>query len=420
MINFKQLHTNIMEDNEGKNLHMLHIEDLIIYGGVNGARDAILGLRSMRDMLAGHSNENINTTVKWDGAPAIICGYVPPGNPNEGKFFVAKKGLFNKTPKYYTTMAEIDADVSGDLAFKFKVCLANLSKVVIGKDIYQGDLLFTKSDLKRMSYDGVNYVTFQPNTIVYAIPMNEGGDELTNMDMGIVFHTRYSGSNNFESMKASFNVSSYEFKKSPKVFLRDASLYDITGSASMNKSASEEVTAALSFAGKLFNTIASTTLKQLEQNRDLATMIETFNNTYVRRGEPVVNTSKHVDNLIKWIEQKYQKQIDSLKTVAAKDRRYTELNNFLSFFSKENKENLKRIFDLQNAIIAAKNIVINKLDELNKTKTFIKTPYGYKVTGSEGYVIVDHINGKTVKLVNRLEFSHNNFNPEVLKGWQSV
>jgi len=108
---------------EAKNTHMTHIEDSVIYGGVKGTRESINALRELRDMLAGHTSSQTNVTVKWDGAPAVFCGIVPPGNENAGQFFVGKKSVFNKVPKYYTTPEEVDADTSGDLADKLKSAL---------------------------------------------------------------------------------------------------------------------------------------------------------------------------------------------------------------------------------------------------------------------------------------------------------
>ena len=112
---------------EEKNTHMEHVEDLVFNEGVTGTRKAIAFLLSLRDMLAGHSKSKITATVKWDGAPAIFAGI----DPRDGKFFVAKKGVFNKEPKIYKTPKEIDADTSGDLAEKFKTALKELSKLGI-------------------------------------------------------------------------------------------------------------------------------------------------------------------------------------------------------------------------------------------------------------------------------------------------
>ena len=115
---------------EQKNTHMTHIEDKVLYGGVNGTREAILALRSLRDMVGGVKDGNVS--VKWDGAPAIFCG----NDPRDGKFFVAKKGIFNKSPKVYKTDSDIDADTSGDLNLKLKSALKYLPNIGI-KALYK-------------------------------------------------------------------------------------------------------------------------------------------------------------------------------------------------------------------------------------------------------------------------------------------
>ena len=58
--------TNYLTEAAGKNTHMTHIEDLVLDGGVKGARQAILALRSLRDMLSGNTKAPIDVTVKWD------------------------------------------------------------------------------------------------------------------------------------------------------------------------------------------------------------------------------------------------------------------------------------------------------------------------------------------------------------------
>ena len=76
------------------------------------------------------------------------------------------------------------------------------------------------------------------------------------------------------------------------------------------------------------------------------------------------------------------------------------------------------MFQLMNAIVNAKLIIINRLDRLKKIDTFVRTKNGFKVTGSEGFVAVDKTKGGAVKLVDRLEFSMNNFSSDVIKGWE--
>ena len=400
---------------EQKNTHMMHLEDQVIYGGVKGARDAILALRSLRDMLAGNTNKSVDVTVKWDGAPAVFAGK----DPTDGQFFVAKKGVFNKNPKVYKSHEDIDADTSGDLSDKLKAAFDALKSANI-KDVIQGDIMFVKSDLKKDKIDGQEYITFHPNTIVYAVPTGTPmAKEISKAKIGIVWHTTYKGKT-FEDMKASFAVDMKQLNGAKSMWAQDATLRDLSGTVTLTKKDTEEVTAALSIAGKIFKKIASSTLRQIEQNQEIAKIIETHNNSYVRKGQKVVNTTKHVTSLIKYINDKYGKEIDKRSSEKGKQVQIAKRDDLLKFFSTANKTNLKLIFDLQNAIVDGKLKLINKLNRLSKMNTFIKKKNGYEVTGVEGYVAIDKLKGGAVKLVDRMEFSSNNFSPDVIKGWDTV
>jgi hypothetical protein len=394
---------------EQKNTHMTHIEDLVIYGGVNGTRQAINALRELRDMLKGSHDGSVS--VKWDGAPAIFAGI----DPSDGKFFVAKKGIFNKNPKVYKSAADIDADTSGDLASKLKDALKYLPELGI-TGVVQGDFLFGPGDLSTTKIKGESYLTFHPNTIVYAVPANSPEAKIIrSAKIGIVWHTTYTG-NTFESMKASYGVDVSRFKQSRNVWSQDAMLRDLT-KATMSKNETEEVNEYLSEAGKLFNQIAGSTLRELESNGQLAQLIETYNNTFVRRGVIIGDTGRHVSGLINWIRARYKKEIDAKKTEKGKSAGQKKLDEILTFFSPTNRENLKRIFDLQKLIVFAKLKLINSLNKLQNIQTFVKTRNGFKVTGAEGFVAIDTLGGDAVKIVDRMEFSYNNFSPNILKGW---
>lgn len=402
----KQFSTYITEQ---KNTHMTHIEDKVLYGGVNGTRQAILALRSLRDMLKGEHEGRVS--VKWDGAPAIFAGI----DPSDGKFFVAKKGIFNKNPKVYKTAADVDADASGDLADKLKAALKYLPALGI-KGVVQGDFLFGPGDLKKEKIKGEEYVTFHPNTIVYAIPASApSARDVLSAKIGIVWHTSYDGES-FEHMRASYGVDVSKFNKSKNVWSQDAMLRDMT-KLTMSKDDTDEVNQYLSQAGKIFNQISGTTLRQLEANQTLAQHIETYNNSFVRKGEVVVDTARHVNGLIKWIQDKYQKEMDKRKTAAGKSTQQKKLDELLSFFSPQNKAGLKLMFDLQKLIVLAKLKLINTLNKVGSVSTFVKTRNGYKVTGAEGFVAIDKLGGDAVKIVDRMEFSYNNFSPDILKGW---
>lgn len=393
---------------EQKNTHMTHIEDKVLYGGVKGTREAINALRELRNMLAGKGGKS-KLSTKWDGAPAIFAGI----DPRDGEFFVAKKGIFNKNPKVYKTASEIDADTSGDLASKLKDALKYLPELGI-TGVIQGDFLFSQRDLKAKSIDGVKYVTFHPNTIIYAVPYDQSA-EIRGSKIGIVWHTTYNGSD-FESMKATYGVNVSRFKNSKNVYSADAMLRDVSR-ATMSEAETAEVTKYLSQAGFLFNKIASSTLRELENNQELAQLIEQYNNTYVRRGQLIPDSTRHVTGLIKWIQQKFQAEADKRKSEKGKAAQYKRLDDIMKFFSVKNKKSLISMFELQKNLVFAKLKLINKLNSISKLGTFVQTSRGYKVTGDEGFVAIDDLGGDAVKLVDRLEFSYNNFSPDVLKGW---
>lgn len=393
---------------EQKNTHMTHIEDKVLYGGVDGTRQAIFALRALRDMLGGKSKSKLST--KWDGAPAIFCGI----DPSDGEFFVAKKGIFAKNSKVYKSDADIEADIgSGDLQDKMKQALKYLPALGI-KGVIQGDFLYGEGDLGKKTIDGTKYVTFHPNTIVYAIPQ-EQAQEVLKSKIGVVWHTTYKGKD-FESMKASYGVDVSKFKSSSNVWSQDAMLRDVS-SATMNEKETNDVNIYLSKAGKLFQKIAGTTLRELEGNQELATLIEQYNNTFVRKGQIIPNSQKHVKGLIKWVEDKFQKEIDKRKSQKGKQTQKDKLNEILKFFSQKNQKSLINMFDLQKNLVFAKLKLINKLNSLSNIDSFVQTKQGYKVTGAEGFVAIDDLGGDAVKLVDRLEFSYNNFSPDVLKGW---
>ena len=394
---------------EQKNTHMTHIEDKVLYGGVNGTRQAINALRELRDMLAGETKSKLST--KWDGAPAIFCGQ----DPTDGEFFVAKKGVFAKNPKVYKTEADIEADIkSGDLADKMKLALKHLPELGI-KGVIQGDFLFSKPDLSTDTIDGQKYTTFHPNTIIYAVPYDQA-DAVRKAKIGIVWHTTYTGKD-FMSMKATYGVDVSKFKSSVNIWSQDAMLRDVSG-ATMNKKETAEVTKHLSNAGKIFNKISGSTLRELEGNEDLATLIEQYNNTFVRAQTVIGNTNTHVTGLLKWLNDKFQKEKDKRSTDKGKATQQKKLDELMKFFSPRNKKNLVMMFDLQKSLVLAKLKLINKLNSISSYDTFVQTKTGYKIkTGAEGFVAIDKLGGDAVKLVDRLEFSYNNFSPDILKGW---
>ena len=412
MISFKDMLT---ESKAGKNLHLEHLEDEILNFGVDGGRAAINFLRSLRDMLAGSTRSSVNMTVKWDGAPAIFAGI----EPETGDFFVAKKSVFNVNPKLYKTDADIDDDLSGNLNEKFKVALAELPKLGI-KGVLQGDLMFT-DDIETDTIDGTKYYTFQPNTIVYAAPVNSDlGKQMNRAKMGIVWHTTYTGKK-LQDMKASFGADISELNKVPSVWMDDATYKDVSGKATFTEKETEAITAILSQTGRTFNKINGPKLRAFLRFQDSLTgtlvgaSLKTYNNSKVRAGEKITNPRSHAKGYEKWVFDSIQKQIDKAKSDKGKQK-YTNIQKEYVREVKRHTTNLVQVITFQNLLVDAKMQIVKKLNSVKGlTDTFIRTPNGYKVTNPEGYVAIDRVSGGAVKLVDRMEFSFNNFT--AVKAW---
>ena len=409
MINFNQF---LKEDKEGKNLHLEHLEDEVLNSGVTGTRAAINFLISLRDMLQGQAaSAKLNLTTKWDGAPAIFAGI----NPANGKFFVGTKGVFAKNAKLNYTDADIDSNHPAEgLNKKLKTALRYLRELGI-KGVIQGDMMFSKSDLKRETIDGKDYVTFQPNTVVYAVPTDSTlAKQMMNAQMGIVWHTSYTGPA-LEDMQASFGVDIGKLNQTRNVWFRDASFVDATGTATFTAKETEELNDILTKAGNLFRTISARTLNEIATNDTYKIQIKTWNNSKVREGQEIKNTAAHVQGLILSIEAKLNKSISEAKKEDTKRKRQQEKTIVMNWY-KANKNELKKIFDLQNLLVDAKLMVVRKLEQVKGVVgTFLKTDNGFKVTNEEGFVAVDKLDGKAVKLVDRLTFSFNNFT--AAKAW---
>ena len=406
MITFKQYLIETVK--EGKNLHLEHLEDEVLNHGVDGTRAAINFLQSLRDMLAGNAKRSVNVSVKWDGAPAIFAGI----NPENKKFFVGTKGVFNVNPKVNYTDADIDKNHSAaGLNAKLKVALKHLPKLGI-TDVLQGDMLFTDDDFKTETIDDKSYITFTPNTITYAIP-KESSHKITKAKMGIVWHTTYSGEK-LEDMRASFGANIGGLTKTNDVWFSDADYKDTSGTVNFNKAETTKFTNILSLAGKQFRKLSSPFLNGLSKQADLLVLIKTFTNVKVREGQKISNTARHTADMIKYIDDKLQKDIDKVKTQKTKDTKKKYKDRVVDFLT-SNKSHLRNVFDMQNLLVDAKDAVIRKLEKAKGAMdTFIRTENGYRVTAPEGFVAIDQT-GNAVKLVDRLEFSRANFN--AAKDW---
>jgi hypothetical protein len=398
---------------EDKNTHLEHLEDEIINNGTKGAKTAIEFLKSIKKMLQGKKGSTVS--VKWDGAPAVFCGI----SPENGKFFVATKSLFNKTPKINYTNSDISRNHGGALADKLKECLKYLPSLGI-KGVIQGDLLFTSGDKKTATIDGAKSIVFTPNTITYAVPVVSSGflgfganiyKEINNAKVGIIFHTSYSG-NTIASLKASFGASVSSLKKNKNVFFDDAN-YKQTGVAFDDTEETAFDNIIKMAEGSAYK--AGAFIDMLKNDKgplSLGIQLKTFFNTYIRQGTAITNTSKLANNFEVYFRDKIKKEIDSKKTSAAKQK-YEEILNVGLKILRPNKEGLYFAIATYITFQSAKAVLLKKLNQIQSIGSFLRTKNGYKVTNPEGYVAIK--GSGAVKLVDRLEFSQANFN--MSKDW---
>jgi hypothetical protein len=276
-------------------------------------------------------------------------------------------------------------------------------------------MMFAKGDLDEKTIDGEDYITFQPNTIVYAVPVDSKlAKTMQSAQMGVVFHTSYTGKT-FADMKASFNIDIKNLTPTKDVWFRDAYFTDASGTATFTEEETETITSILSNVGKIFKQTSSLSLGRISSNDTIREYIKTFNNTKVREGQKITNTATHTRELIKWIEDKLNKDIVSAKMEKTKKTK-TMIKTEIMRTLRVSANDLKNIFDMQNGIVDAKNMIIKKLQQLKQvTSTFVQIDDGFKVTNPEGFVAVDRLKGNAVKLVDRLEFSHLNFTAQ--KNW---
>jgi hypothetical protein len=409
------LKAHLNEDAQGKNLHLEHIEDEILNFGIGGARGSINFLRSLRDMLAGNSRSSIHMTVKWDGAPAIFAGI----DPSDGRFFIAKKSVFNKTPLLYKSQADINNDTKLPTALKkkFGVALTEFSKLGI-TNVIQGDLMFTSDDLESSMIDGQRHTTFQPNTIVYAVPQGTPLDaKIKRAKIGVVWHTTYTG-RSLPEMRASFGANISGLRKVSSVWMDDASYQDESGTATFTKTETDQITRVLSGVGLTFRKIDSMKLENFLNLQNSLTgkmvgaNVKTYINSKVRAQEKL--TAKHATGYLQFVSDKFDKEIAKLKTEKSQ-KALTERKDETIKLLRAHTQLLTNVFTFMSGIVTAKDMIVNKLNSVKSIGTFIRTSNGFKVTAPEGYVAIDRVGGNAVKLVDRMEFSFNNFT--AIKAW---
>lgn len=397
---------------EAKLTHLEHIEDAIFDDGYSGGAEALRILKDITDVLSGHTSKPLNIQAKVDGAPSIVAGY----DPENGKFFVGSKSIFNKTPKVNYTNADIDKNHSGGLAKKLKTALKEFPKMGM-TEILQGDFMFTPEDLVKKTIDDEKYITFTPNTITYAVPIDsELAETIMKAKAGVIWHTTYKG-DSIADMSAQFKVNTNKLKVQKDVWFTDTNFTNASGSATLTLGEMKFIEDRLKQAHSELKKLDKKAMNVLFGDTEIAFNLKIYINDLVKQGKKFKGRQQAIAGFIDFLRKRYNPMIAKLKTDKGKQKKQQSLDDLINIINKTRNVGGTLAYALQwhDEVADIKRVLVKKMETVNSIPAFVKTSTGYKVTGPEGFVAIDTLSNKAVKLVDRLEFSRNNFN--AIKSW---
>ncbi len=387
---------------EFKRTHLEHIEDIVITDGYEGGKAVLEYFRGLLLTLKGTSSEAMSVSVKWDGAPAVICGT----NPDNGRFFVGTKSVFAKNAKINYTKNDIASNHgTDDLGQKLLKCLVHLKKLNI-QGVVQGDLLFTDDDVIRKNIGGKPHLTFTPNTITYAVPEDSDlSKQIDRAKVGIIFHTTYTGES-LADMNAQGGADVTGFTKSNDVFFDNATYKDVSGSAKFTDAETKQFYNGIEKLEGLLNNVPRNLSSVLGQNQDFIPTFQLYINAMVKQGQLPTNVNQFLQGFRKFYADRMQQQIAGLRAQKALQLRQDKMKQMPVFLNRAKKP-LQAMLTFYKAVQQMKAFILKKMNQAMAIGSFSQTDSGLEVTEPEGFVAVDK-SGNAVKLVDRLGFSRRN------------
>ena len=394
----------LIEDvlNEFKRTHLEHIEDIVLTDGYEGGKAVVEYFRGLLLTLKGTSSEAVKVSVKWDGAPAVVCGV----NPDNGRFFVGTKSVFAQNAKINYTKKDIaNNHGTDDLGQKLLKCLVHLKKLNM-QGVYQGDLLFTDEDITRKNIDGKPHLTFTPNTITYAVPEQQTlGKRIDRAKVGIIFHTSYVG-DSLADMNAQAGADVESFTQSPDVFFDNATYKDVSGSAKFTDDETVNFVAEIERLESLLSKIPANLSNLFGANQDFVPFFQMYINAMVKQGQLPSNSTQFIKGFQQFYIDRMKQQAAGLKAQKALALRQDKIKQMPQFLKKL-KTPLTAMLMFYKQVQKMKSIILQKMNQAQAIGSFQQTDGGLQVTEPEGFVAVDKT-GNAVKLVDRLGFSRRN------------
>jgi hypothetical protein len=387
---------------EFKRTHLEHIEDIILTAGHPGGQAVIGYFTDIYNMLKGGGSSALQVSVKWDGAPAVVCGI----NPDNGRFFVGTKSVFAQSAKINYTKQDIARNHgTGDLGEKLLKCLVHLPKLNI-QGVVQGDMMFTDNDLNTQDINGGKFITFQPNEIVYAVPEDSDiGKKIASAKVGIIFHTTYVGER-LADMNAEAGVDVSKFSTSPDVWFDNATYKNVSGSATFTKGESDKFAEGINMLKSLLTKVPQNLSAMLSANKDFIPMFQMFINSEIKQGRIPTDANEFLKGFQEFYLARMQQQASGLKApkaIALRQQKMSEMPQFLNTVRKP----LQAMLAFYKQTQALKAEALQKMNQAMQVGTFAQTDAGLEVTDPEGFVAVG-TDGGAVKLVDRLTFSRRN------------
>jgi hypothetical protein len=387
---------------EFKRTHLEHIEDVILTDGYSGGQAVVGYFKDLYSMLKGNSSNALQVSVKWDGAPAVVCGI----NPDNGKFFVGTKSVFAKTPKINYTKSDIAKNHgTDDLGEKLLKCLIHLPKININ-GVVQGDMMFTDNTLSENEINGKPFITFKPNEIVYAVPKDSDiGNQITNAKVGIIFHTTYVGES-LADMNAQAGADVTNFDKSPDVWYDNASYKNVSGTATFTSQESQQYQKGINILDSLLSKVPQNLSAMLSSSKDFLPMFQMFINSEIKQGRVPTDVNAFLKGFQQFYADRMKQQITGLKAPKAIDVRKKKMQEMPRFLATMKKP-LAAMLAFYKQTQVMKAMTLKKMNQAMQVGTFAQTDNGLEVTDPEGFVAVT-TDGSAVKLVDRLTFSRRN------------
>ena len=215
-------------------------------------------------------------------------------------------------------------------------------------------------------------------------------------------------------MQASFGADVSDLNKSSSVWFDDATYKDLSGKASLSQSENRQILSAMNTAASALNSADFTAVNNPEYKQ----LFMQYVNARIKRGDTqVADGTAFANDFANWYNDYIQKDIAKLKNqdpnapaVKSRTDKIAAQNKFVS----DNIDGIAGALAVYKDIIALKNMLINKLNKVDSVKSMVRTDKGYQVTNPEGFVAIG-TEGGAVKLVDRMEFSKQNF--DAVKAW---